>query len=476
MGRRRKLCAAALGFAALGAAPAYSLVAEPPARGFERALTVVPSKVAGLHTSMRFNLVGLHWRGARHARVEMRAHRAGGGWTGWAPVGHSDGIGRGGLTVSDPVWAGQADGIQLRSNSRLPGLVAAFQNTTGTATARDRAVTALRHDVTAVASPVLTIFHTGSAAASPAAPQIQPRSSWNDGSCRPRHAPEYGSVRMAFVHHTVTLNDYTPQDSPAIVLAICRYHVQQNGWNDIGYNFVADKYGQVFEGRAGGVESAVVGAQAQGWNSQSTGVSVLGTYTDTPLSEAGLGAVARLLAWKLSLHGVAPNARVTLTSPGGSENRWQAGSQVAFDTISGHRDGDRTSCPGDALYAQLPQIRALAAGEAAAIVKPRPHIATLLRGASRLRGSRYQARSGARLRAYARVTPMKRRLVFRAERRGTDFHWHTAARIVVRTHRGRAWATMRLRRIGIYRVRVLSFGDRRNRAGRSHPRIVEVVP
>jgi hypothetical protein len=74
------------------------------------------------------------------------------------------------------------------------------------------------------------------------------------------------------------------------------------------------------------------------------------------------------------------------------------------------------------------------------------------------------------------VTPMKRRLVFRAERRGNDCRWHTAARIPVRTHRGRAWATMRLRRIGIYRVRVLSFGDRRNRAGRNHPRIVEVVP
>src|SRR5581483_5355744 len=136
--------------------------------------------------------------------------------------------------------------------------------------------------------------------------------------------------------------------------------------------------GQLFEGRAGGVENAVVGAQAQGWNSQSTGVSVLGTYTQTPLSEAGLGAVARLLAWKLSLHGVAPNARVTLSSPGGSENRWRAGSQVQFDAISGHRDGDRTSCPGDALYAQLPEIRALAAGEATAVVKPRAHIATLL--------------------------------------------------------------------------------------------------
>ena len=73
------------------------------------------------------------------------------------------------------------------------------------------------------------------------------------------------------MHHTVNANDYGPEDSAAIVLGIARYHRDHNGWNDIGYNFLVDQYGQIFEGRAGGIDLAIVGAQAQGFNSVSTG-------------------------------------------------------------------------------------------------------------------------------------------------------------------------------------------------------------
>ena len=106
------------------------------------------------------------------------------------------------------------------------------------------------------------------------------------------------------MHHTVTANDYGPEDSAAIVLGIARYHRDSNGWNDIGYNFLVDKYGQVFEGRAGGIDAAVVGAQAQGYNSHSTGVACLGTFTEVAQTEAGMDALARLIGWKLALHGV----------------------------------------------------------------------------------------------------------------------------------------------------------------------------
>ena len=177
----------------------------------------------------------------------------------------------------------------------------------------------------------------------------------------PRSAPVYGEVQVAFVHHTVSSNDYGPEDSAGIVLGIARYHRDSNRWNDIGYNFLVDQYGQVFEGRAGGIDQAVVGAQAQGYNSVSTGIACIGTFTSVPQPEPGMDALARLIGWKLSLHAAPTQGTVVVTSRGGSSNRYPNGAPVTLERISGHRDGDSTSCPGEILYTQLPDLRARAA-------------------------------------------------------------------------------------------------------------------
>jgi hypothetical protein len=147
-----------------------------------------------------------------------------------------------------------------------------------------------------------------------------------------------------------------------MVRGICLYHRNSNHWNDIGYNFLVDKYGQVFEGRAGGIDAAVVGAQAQGYNAQSTGIANLGTFSTTGQTPAGLDALARLLSWKLAVHAVPPVGTVQVTSTGGSLNRYPAGARVTLQRISGHRDGDATACPGNGLYAQLPQLRQMVTG------------------------------------------------------------------------------------------------------------------
>ncbi len=162
------------------------------------------------------------------------------------------------------------------------------------------------------------------------------------------------AIHFAVVHHTAGSNNYTAAQSAAIVRGIELYHVQGNGWNDIGYNFLVDKYGQVFEGRYGGVDKAVVGAHSLGFNTGSVGVAVLGDYGRAAISTAAKTALEQLLAWRLDLAHIDPLS--TLTWQSGGNPRFPAGVPVLLRAISGHRDTNFTDCPGNALYAQLPQI------------------------------------------------------------------------------------------------------------------------
>ncbi|MGV9875188.1 N-acetylmuramoyl-L-alanine amidase [Streptomyces cellulosae] len=197
--------------------------------------------------------------------------------------------------------------------------------------------------------------------AAPAAPAIVSRADWGADESLVVDPPSYlDTVDAVFVHHTAGTNDYDCADSAAIVRGILTYHVETNGWNDIGYNFFVDKCGTVFEGRAGGVDKPVRGAHTYGFNGYSAGVSLLGDYENggTPTA-AAKKAIADLSAWKLGLHGVDPEAQVTLTAAGDT-GVYDTGEQATLNTISGHRDGYATLCPGAALYSALPEIRGAA--------------------------------------------------------------------------------------------------------------------
>ncbi|GGN72879.1 hypothetical protein GCM10011579_050440 [Streptomyces albiflavescens] len=198
--------------------------------------------------------------------------------------------------------------------------------------------------------------------AGPTAPAIVSRAAWGADESLVKDPAEYlTKVEAVFVHHTAGTNDYTCADSPAIIRAIFVYHVQTNGWNDVGYNFFVDKCGTVFEGRAGGVDKRVRGAHTYGFNGVSSGISLLGDYENggTPTPEA-LSAIADVAAWKLSLDGVDPQAQVTLTAAGDT-GVYKSGEKATLHTISGHRDGYATLCPGQVLYDRLPDIRTRAA-------------------------------------------------------------------------------------------------------------------
>ena len=284
----------------------------------------------------RFDLIGLDFGPAAHVHAQVRARLGDRRWSRWADV-HDP---------TQPVWTGPADTFQVRF----------------TGTARR-----LRARLTRTGPAPRPAAHAALRAQSDGQPSIILRAGWGGDKVVPRAAPLIGEVDMGFVHHTVTLNDYGPEDSASIVLGIARYHRDHNGWNDIGYNFLVDRYGQIFEGRAGGIELAIVGAQAQGYNSFSTGVSCIGDYTSIPLPADGIDSLTHLLAWKLTLHGVPCKGLVTVTSQGGADNRYAAGRSITFNRISGHRDGDATACPGSALYAQLPTIRNRSAKIAASL-------------------------------------------------------------------------------------------------------------
>ena len=199
--------------------------------------------------------------------------------------------------------------------------------------------------------------------AGPGQPPIIARVAWAQGGAPPRVAPEYGKVELAFVHHTENPDGYSAGAVPEMLRSIYEFHRFSNGWNDIGYNFAIDRFGRIWEARAGGIDEPVIGAQAGGYNAYSTGIAILGSYGAQRISAAALAALRRLLAWKLSLHGVPCEGQVTVrvTRQGAHYSRFPAGAAVTLPRVAGHRDADSTDCPGDALYGELVGARAGAA-------------------------------------------------------------------------------------------------------------------
>ncbi len=292
------------------------------------------------------HVVGVTWpRGAvsADAVVEIR-ERGDRGWGEWTPMdtegddapdpGSPEDLGsRGGTSA----WITTATAVQVRvvGDTKGAGRAATFDVVDATVTDADRTVGA---------APA------GAASAAAVRPTIYTRAQWGaDESIR--HAIlDYGTIKAAVVHHTVGSNSYTASEVPSIIRGIYLFHTNGRGWGDIGYNFLVDRFGKIWEGRYGGIDRPVVGAQAGGFNSQTYGASTLGTFSTTVPPSAVLTAQAKLAAWKLGLTGIDPTATTTIDGAG---TRY---------TVMGHRNLNSTECPGDALYARLPTIRSLAKG------------------------------------------------------------------------------------------------------------------
>ena len=193
-------------------------------------------------------------------------------------------------------------------------------------------------------------------------PNIISRVQWGaDESMRCGNPVYSSSVHAAVVHHTAGSNDYSPQDSAEIVRSIYAYHTKTLGWCDIAYNALVDKYGQVFEGRAGGITKPVEGSHTGGFNRDTWGVAMIGDFDDVPPTPIQLRTVGRLLGWRLGLDGVNPKGTVTLASAGGSFTRFPGGAAPTLPVIFTHRDVGNTDCPGNVAYGLIDEIRDIAA-------------------------------------------------------------------------------------------------------------------
>jgi flagellar hook assembly protein FlgD len=376
--------------AAASAGLATIQVRELPLHG-ERAL-------AATAATTPFQLVGIHWQGSGRLELRIRTTR---GWTAWQPVTEDDGDapdagsreGRAlrGWHLGAPVWVGRGQGLEVRSSGRVT---------------RARALT-VRSPVSKV--PLRTVAAAG-------LPPIVPRAGWQADETIRREKPVYAdTLRMAFVHHTAGTNDYTRAQAPAVVRAIEVYHVEGNGWNDIGYNALVDRFGTVYEGRYGGIDRNVVGAHAKGFNTGSFGIAVMGDYRTVAPPAAAVDALVRTLAWRLDLAHVDPLGTFTTISSG--NERFNPGVPVFLRAISGHRDTGLTTCPGQRLYDLIPAI----AKRVAALGLPKIYAPAA--AADESGGTRFTARLSSSLPWTVTVADAGGAELARGEGTGTTVDW-----------------------------------------------------
>ncbi len=304
-------------------------------------------------TGIETEMVGFEWAGRTPGAVEVRT-RDGDDTGPWVEV-HGDPV-EGpdvgsreyrGKTTAGPVWLGTGTHqVEVRvTDGDLVGLK----------------LNAIHSDTPKEASGPTTTR----AGAAIATPTIVTRAAWGaDESFRSINPgcngkAEYADrVRFAVVHHTATANTYTEAEAPAVVRGIYYFHTHTNAWCDIGYNFLVDRFGNTYEGRAGGMSEAVIGAHAQDFNTESTGAAIIGTFTTDEVPTVAFDALRNLLAWKLAWSGVNPEATLTVNGK-------------TITAVVGHRDVNNTDCPGDKLEAKLSGLRAdLASRLRASIAKP----------------------------------------------------------------------------------------------------------
>lgn len=325
-----------------------------------------------IHQEAPFSMVALTAEDLSGTSARVRAKKPDGTWGPWYEAEALEGVGPDtpgvGPQGTEPVFVGRTTTVQISVTrpSAAPPKPPDFQGPElGYVPANVEQP--LPQNINAVLisppqAPVDTLPLPSAVTAPGVPPLILNRAQWGaDESMRcPNPAYDKG-IRAGIVHHTAGSNEYAPQDSAGIIRSVYEYHTRTLGWCDIAYNAMVDKYGQVFEGRAGGMDKPVEGAHTGGFNRDTWGVAMLGNFEVVPPTPIQLRNTARLLGWRLGIDRIDPRGAVVLASAGGSFSKFPFGSTPTLPTIFTHRDVGITECPGNAAYALMDQIRDIAA-------------------------------------------------------------------------------------------------------------------
>lgn len=319
---------------------------------------LLPAVAGGRYRSARLpttthSMVAFTWRGTAEPMIEVKS-RMDGLWGPWQSFGVLHDLPDLGseeasdVTGTDLRWIGDSDGIQIRVAGPRPrdlSLVLLHPSRT------------LADRLSAPGGRGRRASAQGRATPRAPAPTIISRAAWGADESLREGPPRYNeTIKQVHVHHTVSSNSYGKQDVAGLIRGMYRYHTRNLGWSDIGYNFLVDRFGRTWEGRAGGVASAVRGAHTLGFNDTSTGVAVIGNFELVAPGGPVISALAALAAWKLDLYGLQADGLVRVVSEG--SDKYRASRVVRLPTIDGHRDTNDTACPGQNLYDVLPRIRA----------------------------------------------------------------------------------------------------------------------
>lgn len=335
----------------------------------------IPALATRAMETKQFGLVGLTadepWDPG--TRVLVRVREAD-GWSEWSALrvlsdhapDHESPEASGIRFGTEPLLTPSADGVQVRVDTPDGSAPRGIRVVLVDSPVTDADAKLPMPDEAAGASVISTVQ-----AATLGAPQptIITRAEWGADETRRRASPRYGSeAKVGFIHHTASKNDYTPEQSAQQVRNLYQWFTGGLKYSDIAYNFLLDRFGRLYEGRAGGLDKPVVGGHTAGFNQDTFAVAVMGDFRrfrPDPVAQAAINeSLASLMAWKLSLSHRDPNGTSILTSDSGAgTSRYAPGQQATALNIGGHRDIGNTACPGAVLEEQIPTIRAMAASK-----------------------------------------------------------------------------------------------------------------